>query len=91
MNNIPSIVDIVLYFLAGLSVLTWTILIVKCYLFWRQKQANAKLLNSYAGVTRLNGFSGPRKCHLFHVKLVTVETGQFCFAQTRPADFLAVG
>ena len=57
MNNMPSIVDIVLYFLAGLSVLTWTILIVKCYLFWRQKQANAKLLNSYAGVTRLNGLS----------------------------------
>ena len=57
MNNMPSIVDIVLYFLAGLSVLTWTILIVKCYLFWRQKQANASLLNSYAGVTRLNGLS----------------------------------
>ena len=57
MNNMPSIVDLVLYFLAALSVLTWTILIVKCYLFWRQKQANTKLLNGYAGVTRLNGFS----------------------------------
>ena len=55
MNNMPSIVDIVLYFLGGLSVLTWTILIVKSYLFWRQKQANAKLLNSFAGVTCLNG------------------------------------
>ena len=55
MNNMPSIVDVVLYFLAALSVLTWTILIVKCYLFWRQKQANTNLLNSYAGVTHLNG------------------------------------
>ena len=53
MNNMPSIVDIVLYFLAGLSVLTWTILIFKAYVFWRQKKANAKLLNSFSGLTRL--------------------------------------
>ena len=48
-----SIVDLVLYFLATLSVLTWTILIVKAYVFWRQKQANAKLLSNYNGLTRL--------------------------------------
>jgi biopolymer transport protein ExbB len=53
MNNMPSIVDIVLYFLAGLSVLTWTILIFKAYVFWRQKKANAKLLNSFSSLTRL--------------------------------------
>lgn len=53
MDNVPDIVDFVLYFLAGLSILTWTILMVKCYVFWRQKQANIELLSSYAGVTRL--------------------------------------
>jgi len=53
MDNVPDIVDFVLYFLAGLSILTWTILIVKSYVFWRQKQANIELLSGYAGVTRL--------------------------------------
>ncbi len=56
MNNMPSIVDLVLYFLAGLSVLTWTILIFKAYVFWRQKLANAKLLNSFSSLTRLTKF-----------------------------------
>ena len=53
MDNIPDIVDFVLYFLAGLSILTWTILMVKIYVFWRLKQANTKLLSGYAGITRL--------------------------------------
>ena len=53
MDKVPDIVDFVLYFLGGLSILTWTILIMKCYVFWRQKQANKKLLNGYSGVTRL--------------------------------------
>ncbi len=53
MDNVPDIVDSVLYFLAGLSILTWTILIVKSYVFLRQKQANIELLSGYAGVTRL--------------------------------------
>lgn len=33
--------------------LTWTILIFKAYVFWRQKKANAKLLNSFSSLTRL--------------------------------------
>lgn len=53
MDKVPDIVDFVLYFLGGLSILTWTILIVKCYVFWQQKQANKKLLSIYMGVTRL--------------------------------------
>ena len=53
MDNVPDIVDFVLYFLAGLSVLTWTILMVKCYVFWRLKRANLKLLSGFSGVTRL--------------------------------------
>jgi biopolymer transport protein ExbB len=54
MDNVPDIVDFVLYFLGGLSILTWTILLVKCYVFWQQKQANKQLLNAYAGVTQLS-------------------------------------
>ena len=53
MDKVPDIVDFVLYFLGGLSILTWTILIVKCYVFWQQKQANKTLLSTYMGVTRL--------------------------------------
>jgi biopolymer transport protein ExbB len=53
MDNIPDIVDFVLYFLAGLSVLTWTIMIVKSYIFWRQKRANRNFNNNYTAVTRL--------------------------------------
>ena len=44
MDNVPDIVDFVLYFLAGLSILTWTILIVKCYIFWQAKKANNQIL-----------------------------------------------
>jgi biopolymer transport protein ExbB len=54
MDKVPDIVDFVLYFLGGLSILTWTILLVKFYVFWRQKQANRKLLNGFSDVTRLS-------------------------------------
>lgn len=53
MDNTPDIVDLVLYFLALLSILTWTILIVKVYVFWRQKQSNKQFLNHYASTTHL--------------------------------------
>ena len=53
MDNVPDIVDLVLYFLAGLSILTWAILMVKLYVFWRTKRANQKLLSTYTGVTHL--------------------------------------
>ncbi len=58
MDNIPDIVDLVLYFLAGLSILTWTILIVKCYVFWRQKRANAKLLSALSDIAHLTKIPG---------------------------------
>jgi len=53
MDNVPDIVDLVLYFLAGLSVLTWTILFEKSYVFWRQKCANTSFITHYAEITRL--------------------------------------
>lgn len=46
MDKVPDIVDFVLYFLAGLSILTWTILMVKSYVFWRLKRDNHKLIES---------------------------------------------
>jgi biopolymer transport protein ExbB len=61
MDKVLDIVDFVLYFLGGLSILTWTILLVKSYVFWWQKRVNSKLLNRYAGVTRLNML--PRVLH----------------------------
>jgi biopolymer transport protein ExbB len=53
MDKVPDIVDLVLYFLAGLSILTWTILIVKCYVFWQAKKANNQILANFSGATRL--------------------------------------
>lgn len=58
MDNIPDIVDLVLYFLGGLSVLTWAILIVKTFLFWRLKRSNRQVVNALASSTRLNSLSG---------------------------------
>ena len=54
MDNVPDIVDLVLYFLAGLSILTWTILIMKCYIFWQQKHSNQELLSGLSGAANLN-------------------------------------
>jgi len=54
MDNIPNIVDLVLYFLVGLSILTWAILIVKWYVFWRQKNANSKILSHFSGGMSFN-------------------------------------
>jgi biopolymer transport protein ExbB len=54
MANVPDIVDLVLYFLGGLSVLTWAVLIVKSYTFWRLKQTNKQVLNIFGNVIRLN-------------------------------------
>lgn len=54
MDTVPDIVDLVLYFLGGLSVLTWAILIVKSYSFWRLKQTNKRVLNLFGTTARLN-------------------------------------
>jgi len=53
MDNVPDIVDFVLYFLAGLSILTWTILMVKSYVFWKLKRENHQLLEGSHSVTSL--------------------------------------
>jgi biopolymer transport protein ExbB len=54
MNNIPNIVDLVLYFLGGLSVLTWSILLVKSFIFWKLKRSNKQIMNALSSNSRLN-------------------------------------
>ncbi|MEQ1600830.1 MAG: MotA/TolQ/ExbB proton channel family protein [Methylophilaceae bacterium] len=53
MDAIFDIVDTVLWLLAALSILTWTILIVKVYVFWRLKLANRQFLDAYTPLTKV--------------------------------------
>ena len=57
MDKVPDIVDLVLYFLAGLSILTWTILIVKVYIFWQAKIANKNTIAKFSGLTCMSNVS----------------------------------
>ncbi len=57
MDSIFDIVDTVLWCLAALSVLTWTILIVKLVVFWRLKQANHQFLAGFSRLTRISELS----------------------------------
>lgn len=54
MHNSPDIVDIVLYFLGALSVLTWATLIVKSFLFWRLKKANLEVTKVFLDNPKLS-------------------------------------
>jgi biopolymer transport protein ExbB len=54
MNNFPNIVDLVLYFLGGLSVLTWTILILKSIIFLRLRSSNKHVVNVIKSTSNLN-------------------------------------
>jgi len=53
-DNIPDIVDLVLWFLAALSVLTWTIMFVKAYVFWRITQENRRTLHLLTQAATVN-------------------------------------
>jgi biopolymer transport protein ExbB len=57
MDNIPDIVDLVLYFLGLLSILTWAILMVKSYVFWQLKRANRDLIQNSHNITHLSGIT----------------------------------
>ncbi len=48
MDSVPDIVDLVLWILATLSLLTWTIMFVKAYEFWRNGQSNRYFLAAFA-------------------------------------------
>ena len=47
MDAIPDIVDLVLWLLAALSVLTWTIMFVKLYGLWRNDKGNREVLRVF--------------------------------------------
>lgn len=50
MDAIPNIVDVVLWLLALLSVLTWTIMILKAYEFWKNARSNRIFLAAFSKV-----------------------------------------
>lgn len=57
MNNLLStinIVDLVLYLLTALSVLTWAILLYKLYVFNRLKRLNKRYLHKIKNLSRMN-------------------------------------
>lgn len=45
MDNVPDIVDLVLWFLTLLSIVTWTIILIKAYVFLRIGQENKRTIN----------------------------------------------
>ncbi len=47
MDAIPNIVNVVLWLLALLSVLTWTIMILKAYEFWQNTRGNRIFLAEF--------------------------------------------
>lgn len=53
MDAIPDIVDLVLWFLGGLSALTWTIIFAKAHAFWRDKQNSRRFLAQFSSATSL--------------------------------------
>lgn len=50
MNAIPNIVNVVLWLLALLSVVTWTIMILKAYKFWQNARSNRFFLAEFSKV-----------------------------------------
>jgi biopolymer transport protein ExbB len=61
MDNLFDIVDIVLYLLAALSVLTWAILFYKLYVFSRLKRLNKRYLNQIKTLSRITQLSVPNR------------------------------
>ncbi|MES2182436.1 MAG: MotA/TolQ/ExbB proton channel family protein [Pseudomonadota bacterium] len=53
MDTIPNIVNIVLWLLALLSVLTWAIMILKAYEFWKNTRNNRILLAAFSKVSHV--------------------------------------
>ena len=59
MDNIFDIVDLVLYLLAALSVLTWSILFYKLYVFSRLKSLNKRYLSQIKNLSRITQLPVP--------------------------------
>jgi biopolymer transport protein ExbB len=61
MDNLFDIVDIVLYLLAVLSVLTWAILFYKLYVFSRLKRLNKRYLSQIKSLSRITQLPVPSR------------------------------
>lgn len=55
MDAIPDIVDLVLYLLGGLSLLTWTITLAKFWEFRNNAKANRRLSEAFSGLAQIQG------------------------------------
>jgi biopolymer transport protein ExbB len=53
MDAVPDIVDLVLWVLAILSVMTWTITFVKVYGFWQDKRSNQSFLAAFTKMSHI--------------------------------------
>ncbi len=55
MDSTPDIVDLVLWFLGILSVLSWTIVIVKSIVFWKNEDENKATATNFANAYKIDG------------------------------------
>lgn len=53
MDAIPDIVDVVLWVLALLSIMSWTIMFYKAYRFWRIERGNQDFLENFCGLSHI--------------------------------------
>jgi|SRR5690606_2861973 biopolymer transport protein ExbB len=61
MDEIFDIVDVVLYFLALLSVVVWAVAIAKAFMFFRLGRQNRRFLQAFAEVQHLRSLAGLAK------------------------------
>lgn len=57
MDEVFDIVDLVLYFLALLSVVVWAVAIAKAFMFFRIGRQNRKFMQAFADIQHLRGLS----------------------------------
>ena len=61
MDEIFDIVDLVLYFLALLSVIVWAVTIAKAFMFFRIGKQNKKFMRAFAEIKHLRGLTAVAK------------------------------
>ena len=57
MDEVFDIVDLVLYFLALLSVIVWAVTIAKAFMFFRMGKQNKKFMRAFAEIKHLRGLT----------------------------------
>ena len=61
MDEVFDIVDLVLYFLALLSVIVWAVTIAKAFMFFRMGKQNKKFMRAFAEIKHLRGLTAVAK------------------------------